>query len=70
MNIYQCQEIAKHMKSKVTFDLVGPRGRTKVKWLDVDLGLIQIEGESGFIRAKDLMWAVDITCENLEEVKE
>lgn len=68
MNINQCQELAKRMEGRhPTFDLVGPKGRLKATWLDVDLGFIAIEGEEGFIMAHDLMWVTDIHCEHLAD---
>jgi hypothetical protein len=50
------------------FLLCGSKGKLKAKWLDSYLGLFQIEGEEGFMMAKDIMMRNDIYCE-FEELK-
>lgn len=66
MTLPQCEELAKDVGfNSATFDLVGPKGRFKAKWLDAYMGLFELEGQKGFIRAKDLMFATDLWCENL-----
>lgn len=70
MTIHQCMEIAKKVaidRIGMTFDLVGPTGRLKCKWLDPFLGFFQIEGEEKkFLRVVDIAMAHDIHVENVE----
>jgi hypothetical protein len=65
MNILQCQKKAQTLQfCGATFDLVGPGGRIKCRWLDAYMGLFIGEGEKGFWHADDFD-APDIRCENL-----
>lgn len=66
LNILQCQELAKDIGfDKTTFDLVGPNGRLKCKWLDAYFGFFQIEGEEGFVMANEFKYSSDVHCENV-----
>lgn len=66
MNILQCQEAAKELGfDRATFDLCGPKGRVKAKWLDAYFGFFQIDGSEGFIMASQFQFAPDVWCENL-----
>ena len=74
LSILQCEELAKEIGfDKMTFDLVGPKGKMKCKWIDAYFGMFQIiepgKESDGFIMSKQLMFSPDIYCENamLEE---
>ena len=69
LTISQAQEIAKKMNKSgdsMTFDLVGPTGRRKCKWLDPFLGFFKVEGLDGFSRVKDALMYHDLWVENLD----
>ena len=66
LNINQCQELAKEFGyDSATFELVGPKGRLKTKWLDAYFGFFQIEGQDGFNTVSQFQFAPDLYCENL-----
>lgn len=66
MNILQCQALAKKIGFDSTaFDLVGPKGRMKAKWIDAYLGLFKVEGQNGFIMVNDVQLIPDLYCENI-----
>lgn len=66
MTIHQCQELAKDIGfDKATFDLCGPKGKLKAKWLDAYFGMFQIEGSDGFVMVKQFAFTPDVWCENL-----
>lgn len=66
-SINDCMQLAQDSEAfdTATFDLVGPRGRIKAKWLDAYMGLLQVEGDSGFCMARDFD-RHDIHCENFD----
>lgn len=65
ITILQCEELAQECAfDGSTFDLCGPTGRRKAKWLDAYMGLFEIEGINGFLMAKDFSFAPDVWCEN------
>lgn len=48
VNILQCQKLAEdYGYNSMTFDLVGPLGRKKAKWVDAYFGIFEIEGSEG-----------------------
>jgi len=54
--MYECEELAKdHGFDKATFDLCGPFGRKKAKWLDAYFGMFCLEGDKGFMTVKSVM---------------
>jgi hypothetical protein len=66
MSILQCQEAAKKFGfDSVTFDLCGPKGKVKAKWLDAYMGMFKIEGQDGFIISQQIQFSPDTWCENL-----
>lgn len=66
MNILQCQKMAQDIGyDSATFDLCGPKGRLKCKWLDAYLGLFRQEGEDGFMSVQTFQFLPDLWCENL-----
>lgn len=66
MNILQCQELAKDVGfDSATFDLCGPSGCLKAKWLDAYFGFFQIEGQEGFMTVQSFQFNPDIYCVNL-----
>ena len=66
MNILQCQQAAKEIGfDSSTFDLVGPKGRLKAKWLDAYMGLFVFEDSKGFVMVKDFQFVPGLYCENL-----
>lgn len=66
MNILQCQALAKKIGFDSTaFDLVGPNGRMKAKWIDAYLGLFKLEGQDGFILVNQIQFISDLYCENV-----
>jgi hypothetical protein len=67
MNINQCERLAKEVGfDKATFDLCGPKGRVKAKWLDAHMGIFQIEGSEGFVMTRQFEFNPDVWCENLQ----
>jgi len=67
MSILQCQEVAQAIGfDSITFDIVGPKGRLKAKWLDAYFGFFQIEGEDGFNTVDQLQFIPDLYCENID----
>ena len=70
VSILQCREIAKkHGFDSMTFDLVGPKGKLKAKWLDAYFGMFKVEGAEGFLMVKDFQFNNDLYCENITPVK-
>lgn len=66
MTIIQCEAIAKDIGFDcATFDLCGPKGRMKAKWLDAYMGMFEIEGQAGFILTRQVQFAENLWCENL-----
>ena len=66
MNILQCKEMAKDIGfDSTTFDLCGPIGRKKAKWLDAYFGIFEIEGVDGFLMASQFQYSPDVWCENV-----
>jgi hypothetical protein len=64
--IHQCQELAKKFGyDGTTFDLCGPKGKLKAKWLDAYMGLFEIEGQEGFSMTKQFEFIPDVWCENI-----
>lgn len=50
MDIYACARLAqKDGYDKATFDLVGPNGRLKCRWVDAYFGMFIPEGQDGFL---------------------
>ena len=65
MTINQCERLAKDLGTNATFDLCGPKGKIKAKWLDAYMGLFQIEGSEGFVMTRQFEMRPDVWCENL-----
>lgn len=66
VSILQCQDLAKNAGfDSMPFELHGPKGMKKAKWLDAYMGLFEIEGLEGFVHIKDFKYIADITCKNL-----
>jgi hypothetical protein len=66
MNINQCQRLAEKIGfDKATFDLCGPKGKLKAKWLDAYMGIFQIAGQEGFVMTRQFEFQPDVWCENL-----
>ena len=66
MSILQCQELAKKIGfNSATFDLVGPKGKTKAKWVDAYLGLFMLTNKDVLMMVKDIMFVPDLYCENV-----
>jgi len=69
VNIMQCQKLAQDIGfDSMTFDLVGPKGRKKCKWVDAYFGFFQIEGQEDdkVIMIDDSMrYSPNLWCENL-----
>lgn len=67
ISLVQCQALAKKMGfDRTVFDLCGPLGRKKTKWLDAYYGFFSIEGEEGIYRVSDFVFVNDLWCENIE----
>lgn len=65
MDIYRCEALAKRDGfDSATFDLVGPGGRMKCKWLDAYFGFFRVTGEDGFMSVNDV--PSNLWCENFE----
>ena len=66
MTINQCERLAQDLDfDGATFDLCGPKGKLKAKWLDAYMGLFQIEGQEGFVMTRQFEMRPDVWCENL-----
>ena len=67
MSIQQCESLAKDVGyDSATFDLCGPKGKMKAKWLDAYFGFFQVEGSEGFMTVSQIQYAQDLWCENLQ----
>ena len=70
MSLVECEDRAKDEGfDSATFEIVGPGGRMKAKWLDAYMGLFQIEGRDGFITtsdAKQQFRVLGLHCENFQ----
>jgi len=69
LSILQCEELAKEIGyNKMVFDLVGPNGKLKCRWLEAHFGMFMIiepEQESdGFIMSRQIMFDPNLYCEN------
>lgn len=67
MDIFECERKAQDCGyNSATFDLVNKEtgARIAAKWLDAYFGLLQLEGQDGFIRAKDVAEIGPLVCEN------
>lgn len=66
MTFAQCARKAKDADAhdRAEFEIVGPNGRVKARWLDAYFGLIMGEGQEGFWRDSDLE-DMGLHCENL-----
>jgi len=66
MSIQQCESLAKKFDyDGATFDLCGPKGRIKAKWLDAYMGIFMLEGSDGFNMTNQFEFNPDVWCENL-----
>ena len=67
LSIQQCESLVKKLGfDKATFDLCGPKGKLKAKWLDAYMGIFQIEGQEGFSMTRQFEFHPDVWCENLQ----
>jgi len=65
INMAQCQALTKELGlGEGRFNLCGPKGKLKAKWLDVHMGFFETEGQEGFLMMRDFLHT-DIWCENL-----
>lgn len=64
-SINDCERLACQCDASdsATFEIVGPTGRIKAKWLDAYMGILRVEGEDGFCMTRDFD-RPDIHCEN------
>jgi hypothetical protein len=67
MSIIECQHLAKDMElsTKMTFELVGPKGRKSCKWLDAYCGLFEMEGFTDSFHIRQFQYAWDVHVENV-----
>ena len=66
MSISQCQELAKKIGfDSATFDLVGPEGKMKARWVDAYLGFFILEENGALMMVSDILFVPDLYCENL-----
>lgn len=72
LSINQCERVAKDLAvdnpgKVIAFDLCGPKGKFRCKWLDPYLGLFEKAEESkGFFSVRDFEFHSELWCENLE----
>lgn len=70
MSLVECEDRAKDEGfDTATFEVVGPNGRMKAKWLDAYMGLFTVEGQTGFMtvnEAKHTFKAMGLHCENFQ----
>jgi hypothetical protein len=64
-SINDCERLAQDTDSfdTATFEIVGPSGRVKARWRDAYMGILEIEGQSGFCMSRDFD-RPDFWCEN------
>lgn len=66
--IGQCEEIAKKIGfDSTTFDLCGPKGKLKAKWIDAHFGMFEVEGHVGFLMSSQFELSPDVWCENIQK---
>ena len=66
LSILQCQKLAKEVGFDSTqFDLCGPKGKKKAKWIDAHLGILEIEGVEGAVIVHSLAFVQHLWCENV-----
>ena len=65
MTIKTCQECARASGKKV-FDFVTPNKTAKAKWIDVWLGLFELEG-IGNLWVDEVQFSYDYSCINLRK---
>ena len=66
---YRCRNFTQDLMvencdNDIVFDLCGPSGVKKCKWLDPYMGLFQVDGSSSFMMVSDIMF-MDVWCENI-----
>ena len=70
MSIVECEDRAKDEGfDTATFDVVGPNGRVKAKWLDAYMGMFTVEGQKGCVMtrdAKQYFRVMGLHCENFQ----
>lgn len=70
MSLVECEDRAKDEGwDSATFEIVGPGGRTKAKWLDAYMGCFQVEGQDGFLMTSDAKRTfknMGLHCENFQ----
>jgi hypothetical protein len=73
LSILECEAVAKDLSlaNKMTFDLVGPTGRYRCRWLDAYIGTFEIiEGKNKkmigkALHTKQVQYAADVHVENV-----
>lgn len=70
-SIYDCMEAAKDndLYDSGVFDLVGPQGRKKARWLDAYFGMFMLDGSDSFLLVRDVAH-MNVWCENLRSAEE
>jgi hypothetical protein len=68
LNILQCQEFAKDSGfNSIEFDLCGPSGKLKCRWLDAYFGVFEViekgKESDGFLSVQQFKYNTDIWCE-------
>ena len=70
MSLVECEDRAKDEGfDSATFEVVGPNGRVKAKWLDAYMGIFTVEGKDGFLMvgdAKHTFRTLGLHCENFQ----
>jgi hypothetical protein len=63
--ISECQNLAKDLDAfdKMTFDLVGPKGRKACRWVDAFFGIFEMDGKT--FQSEQFKYVPDLRCENL-----
>lgn len=70
LSILQCAEFAKEIGyDNTTFDLVGPNGKLKCKWVDAYFGMFKViepgKEPDGVLIVKEVQFWPNIYCENV-----
>lgn len=68
VHLLVCEALAKALNAgnRMTFDLVGPNGRFRCRWIDAHYGIFERIG-GGALHVKAFQFVSDIHCENLED---
>jgi hypothetical protein len=69
-HILECEALAKELGvgNRMTFDIVGPKGRMPCRWTDAHYGIFERtdQPDDAAFHTKQFQFVADVHCENLE----